>query len=107
MSQNLIADYDRATYTDNDLANTMRYIRTMRRNSTTTEFTDYIRDAVAEDDDKNMADYVLRVLEQIDHHEVTDPYNAAMKMFTALVGWDFNSLVECNYLNEEEEQHHD
>lgn len=93
-NKSILADYDRATYTDDDLANTMRYIRTMKRNSTTTEFTDYIRDAVAEDDDQHMADYVIRVLEQIDQHQITDPYNAAMKMFTALVGWDFNSLAE-------------
>ena len=89
-NQNIANDYDRATYTDDDLANTMRYIRKLKPE----DFTDYIREAVAEDDDQHMADYVIRVLEQIDQHQITDPYNAAMKMFTALVGWDFNSLAE-------------
>lgn len=88
----IMNDYDRYHYNDDDLKRTMRFEQFCTEHAE--DFTEHIRNALAEDTDPDMGNYVLRVVKQVDRHEITDPYDAAMHMFTALVGWDFNSLAE-------------
>ncbi len=84
--------YARRHYDDYDLMRTMQFVRHINAENLAA----CIRDAVSEDVDPDMGNYVVHVIEQIDRHEITDPYDAAMHMFTALVGWDFNTLAECS-----------
>ena len=92
-------------YDDEELADTMRFVRKIRKDETGMmlgALNESIREASANTPSVGMADDVLRLFEAIDRHEITDPFDAASHMFASLTNTDFNSLFEIHFANFDE-----
>lgn len=78
----------------------MQWMREHQGKGADKDLTDAIRQALAEDDDEDLGRYVIGVFEKAKEGLVS-PERAARYMFSALVGWDLESLVQHMAENEE------
>lgn len=77
-----------------------QWMREHREKNAYKDLTDAIRQALADDEDEDLGKYVIGAFAQAKEGLVS-PERAARSMFCALVGWDFETLVQHIAENEE------
>lgn len=78
----------------------MQWMREHREKNAYEDLTDAIRQVMVDDEDEDLGRYVIGVFEKAKEGSVS-PEKAARYMFSALVGWDLESLVQHMAENEE------
>lgn len=78
----------------------IQWMREHREKNAYKDLTAAIRQALADDEDEDLGKYVIGAFAQAKEGLIS-PEKAAQSMFCALVGWDFQALVQHIAENEE------